>query len=405
MKPLSVGRSRADHRLAEPMPFGPSPDATAGARPGSSSPDAQRDADLGAVLSPMLFAMVRLAGADAGVIKVIGQDGASFESVADTGLPRSDEERASWCATCVESRDVESSCVKSNLCGHDERIPADVLGFVCKHRIAVPLRYRDRPVGTLQLLFAAEATLPPVLTPLLGTAGDLLGVTLENARLARENLRIRINSERQMLASEVHDSLAQGLTYMRMRMSLLRDAIRDGDELRARKYCGDIDDTLGNSQRRLRELITFFRSRIDAQGLLHALREKSDHFEDRTGIALDFDNRLPDLRLPPEREIEVFHIVQEALANVCRHAQATRARLVLDRRNDDYVIAIEDDGVGIAAGSDHTNQDSAGHYGLAIMRERARRLDGDIVLSRAAGNGTRLELTFPVLPTRIEACQ
>ena len=140
----------------------------------------------------------------------------------------------------------------------------------------------------LNLMFDAECALPPAMTPLLQATGDLLGMTLDNARLARENLRIRLTNERHMMANEVHDSLAQGLTYMRMRMSLLRDAIRQNDELRAHKFWSDVDDTLGSSQRRLRELITYFRSRMDPQGLLHALSEISDRFLDRTGIALEF---------------------------------------------------------------------------------------------------------------------
>ncbi|MBK8687484.1 MAG: hypothetical protein IPN24_03205 [Betaproteobacteria bacterium] len=68
------------------------------------------------------------------------------------------------------------------------------------------------------------------------------------------------------MANEVHDSLAQGLTFMRMRMSLLRDAVRHKDDLRAFKYWADVDDALGNSHRRLRELITYFRSQMDPQG-------------------------------------------------------------------------------------------------------------------------------------------
>jgi two-component system nitrate/nitrite sensor histidine kinase NarX len=243
------------------------------------------------------------------------------------------------------------------------------------------------------------------MTLLLRAAGDLVGMTLDNARLSRENLRIRLTNERQMLANEVHDSLAQGLTYMRMRMSLLRDAIRQNDELRAHKYCNDVDDTLGNSQRRLRELITYFRSRMDPQGLAHALQEASDRFLDRTGIALAFDNRVADLRLPPEREIEVFHIVQEALANIARHAHATSALLLLTRRGNDYQVVIEDDGVGLSACSSAAGQDNSGHYGIAIMHERAHRLGGNIAMGRAGATGTRLELTFPAMPLRDEAPQ
>ncbi len=185
-------------------------------------------------------------------------------------------------------------------------------------------------------------------------------------------------------------------------MSLLRDAIRRGDDSKAHKFWGDVDETLGNSQHRLRELITYFRSRMDPQGLLHALSETSERFFDRTGIALDFVNRVPDLCLPPEREIEVFHIVQEALANICRHAHAKHAKLVLDRDGDGYLIAIEDDGVGFAAYPSPGEHDESGHYGIAIMQERARRLGGKLELC-GAGLGTRLDLHFPAEQAQIEA--
>lgn len=357
-------------------------------------------AELEAILEPMLSAIVRLAGANAGTVRVIAADGTCFEpAVVAVGIPgfgnrAATDALSAWCITCSESRDAGSECVKNDLCGHDERFPTHVLGPVCKHIVTVPLRHKDRPVGTLNLMFEAECQLPAAMTPLLQATGDLLGMTLDNARLARENLRIRLTNERQMLANEVHDSLAQGLTYMRMRMSLLRDAIRGADELKSYKFWSDVDDTLGNSQRRLRELITYFRSRMDPQGLLHALSETSERFFDRTGIALEFVNRAPDLCLPPEREIEVFHIVQEALANVCRHAHAKNAKLVLAREDDGYVIVIEDDGVGMEAYPPTGDHGESGHYGIAIMQERARRLGGKLELGSAA-TGTRLELCFP----------
>jgi two-component system nitrate/nitrite sensor histidine kinase NarX len=393
-----VGRLRADpipdaDRAASRVP--------AGASEPPERPQPSDDQDLRAVLEPMLDAVVRMAGATAGTIAIIDRDGARYEVVANVGAPSGKGGLSAWCPRCDDSRSLESACVKSALCGHDERIPADTLGAVCRHVVAVPLRHRDRPVGALHLQFAQPCTLPAAMTPLLRATGDLVGTALDNARLSRENLRIRLTSERQMLANEVHDSLAQGLTYMRMRMSLLRDAIRQNDELRAHKYSNDVDDTLESSQRRLRELITYYRSQMDPQGLLHALSETSERFLDRTGISLEFVNHVPDLKLAPEREIEVFHIVQEALANISRHARATHARLTLACRSGDYVIVVEDDGVGLAAHDD--SPDSGGHYGIAIMRERARRLGGTAEIAAAGRAGTRLELTFPITTPRDEA--
>jgi two-component system nitrate/nitrite sensor histidine kinase NarX len=224
----------------------------------------------------------------------------------------------------------------------------------------------------------------------------------EHAPRVQEVLRKALASERQMMANEVHDSLAQGLTYMRMRMSLLRDAIRDGDEARALKYWSDVDGSLTDAHRRLRELITYFRSRMDPEGLLHALQEMAETFHDRTGIALEFANRVPELDLPVGREVQVFHIVQEALANVCKHANAKYARLTLERRGNGYEIAVDDDGVGMTADSGGDRAET-GHYGIAIMRERASRLGGELTLERAAGGGTRVRLYFPAMEPQTES--
>jgi two-component system, NarL family, nitrate/nitrite sensor histidine kinase NarX len=407
---LHAGHSRAAvSQPADPpsSPPGVSPrDAPSGRR---LSVSASPPAELEAVIEPMLAAIVRLAGADAGTVRVIASDGMCYEPMVAVGIPgvgsgaRVDAPSA-WCNECAESRNAASECVKNEICGNADRFPADALGALCKHIVSVPLRHRDFPVGVLNLMFEAETPLPDAMTPLLQATGDLLGMTLDNARLARENLRIRLTNERQMLANEVHDSLAQGLTYMRMRMSLLRDAIRGADELKAHKYWSDVDDTLGNSQRRLRELITYFRSRMDPQGLLHALSETSDRFLDRTGIELEFVNDAPDLCIPPEREIEVFHIVQESLANICRHAHAKHARLLLSRDDAGYRIVVEDDGVGMAPSPVTTDQDDSGHYGVAIMQERARRLGGSVVL-HSGPTGTRVELNFPARQAQDEVQQ
>jgi two-component system nitrate/nitrite sensor histidine kinase NarX len=219
----------------------------------------------------------------------------------------------------------------------------------------------------------------------------------EPARRAREELASALLEERRMLAGEVHDSLAQGLTYMRMRMSLLRDAICQGDEERALKYWGDVDGSLTNAHRRLRELITYFRTRMDPRGLVPALADVSASFFERTGVALEFVNGAPNLELPVGREIEVFHIVQEALANVCKHANAKRVELRLHGRGGGYEIMVADDGVGMVLDAGAGEQWETGHYGIAIMRERARRLGGELKLESAPGAGTRVRLYFPAV--------
>ena len=385
-----IAGAMSDVRLADAIGSGDSSTSRSSVDPAS---------ELDGLLRSMLDAVVRLAGATAGTIRVIGTDRAQLEPRIGVGLPPPVDRAgtgaiAFWCSRCGESRNSDSDCVKSHLCGSEERFSIELSGAACPHVVAIPLRYRGDPVGTLDLLFEAACALPPETMPILCAIGELIGVALGNARLTRENLRASLVNERQMMANEVHDSLAQGLTYMRMRMSLLRDAITRGDELRAVKYWGDVDSSLTDAHRRLRELITYFRSRMDPRGLQHALRDTARTFLERTGVALAFENGVPELHLPVAREVQVFHIVQEALANVCKHANARRARLTLSHKGDGYELMVEDDGVGMVDPS-VGDRGEIGHYGIAIMRERAQRLGGELTMESVAGAGTCVRLRFP----------
>lgn len=382
----------------------------------------------------MLDAVVRMAGATSGVVRVAAPDSARLVPLVvamprdEAGLPESAGVQAAgviarWCTRCPESRNPESDCVSVGMCGHDDRFGVNLAGWACKHVLAIPLRTQGRTAGTMNLSFetADEPVGPPQSqmperearryahalarsrVPAVEAAADLMAATLGQDRLARETLQASLFSERQMMANEVHDSLAQGLTYMRMRMSLLRDAVRQGDPVRAFKYWSDVDISLTNAHRRLRELVTYFRSRMDPQGLLHALEEMSENFLDRTGVALEFENTAPGLHLPVAREVQVFHIVQEALANVCKHANARRARLSLAPTDGGYEIRIEDDGVGMAADTAAGDRGETGHYGIAIMRERSQRLGGELTLDSAPGAGTRVRLYFPAVEPQSES--
>jgi two-component system nitrate/nitrite sensor histidine kinase NarX len=268
--------------------------------------------------------------------------------------------------------------------------------------VVVPLVHQGRVLGAYNLFLREERVLPEEAALLYRSIGEHLGMALENARLARENLRMTVMNERQMMAAEVHDSLAQTLAYMKMRLALLLEAQQAGEGERALKYATDMQDALGEAYADLRELLAQFRSRMDPLGLAQALAGITAGFEDRTGIALALENRLAELNLSVDEEANVFHIVQEALANVARHSGAKRARLVMEERGGEYEFTVEDDGVGLfALGSRPGGDDQPGlrhHLGVNIMRERAQRLAGRIEIANLPGRGARLRLVFPADP-------
>jgi len=142
----------------------------------------------------------------------------------------------------------------------------------------------------------------------------------------------------------------------------------------------------------LRELLANFRSRMDERGLVPAIEEMVMRFEEETGISTYFQNECGEVILSPAKEIQVFRIIQEALANVRKHSDARTARILLrNEGGDTYHLLIEDDGLGMAPAISSIRGE---HVGIAIMRERADRLAGTLQIESDAGEGTRVSLSF-----------
>jgi two-component system, NarL family, nitrate/nitrite sensor histidine kinase NarX len=193
------------------------------------------------------------------------------------------------------------------------------------------------------------------------------------------------------MAAEVHDSVAQSLAFVKMRMPLLHDAVRGPDKALALRYCDEVRSAVSEAHSSLRGVLAQFRSPMDPLGLVHALDAATQAFRRQAGAQLDFVNELPDLKLAAGDEAQVFHIVQEALNNVARHAQARQVRLRMARgRGDEVEVVVEDDGAGLPAGP----AGGGSHYGLEIMRERARRIGGTLEIGPREGGGTRVRLRF-----------
>jgi two-component system nitrate/nitrite sensor histidine kinase NarX len=249
-------------------------------------------------------------------------------------------------------------------------------------------------LGIYNLFFEDEAQTGPDIAAVLRSVGELLGLALHNARLEREHLRAALLQERQMLANDVHDAVAQSLYFMKMRLPLLQDALLQHDEPRALGYHADLRQAVSDAHASLREILTHYRTRMDPKGLLHALQALQAGHRERTGIELVLDPRAARLKLSVDQELQVFHVVQEALANVAKHSHARRAWVRIEAGKKQLEIVIEDDGEGLPA--DAVPQLEAAHFGLEIMRERALRLGGTLSIQQRDGGGTQVRLCLPV---------
>ena len=203
-------------------------------------------------------------------------------------------------------------------------------GTRCQRVLAISLPHGDEVLGIYNLFFEAGAQLSPQTETILRLIGQLLGLALHNARIERERLRLTVMKERQDMVNEVHDAIAQTLAYVKMRLPLLNDAMLAHDETRSLKYFSDVKKAVGEVHDNLREVMTYFRTRMDPLGLLHALQGIADGFLDRTGIALEINNSVQNLNMSDEQEVQVFYIVQEALANIAKHSMATHALVAIE---------------------------------------------------------------------------
>jgi two-component system nitrate/nitrite sensor histidine kinase NarX len=359
-------------------------------------PEVSQLADLKPVVEKLLATLINTVKAVSGVVRILPNHGQTHQLFSSVGLPAKLLKLGSDldlnCETsCKDSigRGIYvtdlSACLKRKDCRN--------LGCQIKSLIAAPIESHPpskKPIGLITLFFENDHEPLEQISGTILSFADLLGTLVEHNQTNREAMRTELIAERQSIANEIHDSLAQSLVYTRMRTSLLIESIRTMNARMVSKYAHDIDEALESSQKTVRELITEFRCAMDPAGLLHALQTLTEEFRHRNDIVLEYVNRVANLELPLEYEIQVSHIVQEALANIATHSGATHARLVVDQTNGFYAFSIEDNGSGGC-----TFTPIEGHYGMKIMRERAQRIGGEIKVESAGGHGTRVQLYFP----------
>jgi two-component system, NarL family, nitrate/nitrite sensor histidine kinase NarX len=355
--------------------------------------------DLDALLQRFLVPIMEMAGATAGAVRVLSPDGERLQMISAVGLPEHVvcAERAvePGCGSCGSAL-TQDGIVWTSDVRHCARHSDDsYFGETCQRLLAVPMTHRGQVLGLYNLFFAGDVSVADQTTALFKTIGELLGLALHNARLERANLQAALVGERQAMAAELHDSIAQTLAFAKMRMPLLQGAILAHDDTKALQYCADVRSAVSSAHTNLRAILSQFRAPMDPQGLKHALQSSILSFQQLTQVDLRFEDHAPELHLSAGQESQVFRIVQEALANIAKHASAQHAWLKIEQHPDRIDIVVEDDGVGLPG----VPQDQMpSHFGLDIMRQRAERLCGTLDIGARAGGGTRVKLSFSAQP-------
>lgn len=215
-------------------------------------------------------------------------------------------------------------------------------------------------------------------------------VEAKNRELAALDKAMAVSEERNLLAQELHDSIAQSLAFLNIQVQLLHDDLQKNRTPEALQTLEQIREGVQESYDDVRELLVHFRTRIGSTDLETALRSALEKFEAQTGVKTRYVQYGAPPELLPEQVLQVMHIVQESLSNVRKHAHANEVEVELRCAGRGYVT-IHDNGGGFDAAHDAGET----HVGLRIMRERAHRIGADLTLDSAPGQGTRIHLTLP----------
>jgi len=336
---------------------------------------AEKPLDAG-TLTRVLELIRKVLGVESGVI-------CSIHAGAERGLPLARDEAV--IKACM-GRDCE-------LCAGDGGVTWRVEPGPTGERrvIGIPLVEGGVRYGVMPLVLPPNKGLEVWQMELAETLGRHVGAALAAVERREEHRRLGVLEERAAIARELHDSLAQSLSYTKIQIARLAATLeREGERTQTTGVLAELREGVTSAYRQLRELLTTFRLGLGEEGVAGALRDTVAEFERRSGVHATLVNDLLRVELSANEQVHVLQVVREALTNIEHHAHARNAWLALRRGGDGTIeVSIEDDGVGIGEfRSPH------GHFGLAIMRDRAALVSGQLDIEARAPVGTRVLMRF-----------
>ena len=225
---------------------------------------------------------------------------------------------------------------------------------------------------------------------LLRTVADHIAIAMGLKSEHEQTRRIALMQERTVIARELHDSLAQALSYLKIQVSRLNKAIPKHDDAMMLDITAELKQGLDNAYRQLRELLTTFRLKVEGGGLAQAIDQAIQALTSQSGLQFRVDYQLINVPLSPHEEIHLLQIIREASQNAVHHSKGTEVIIRLVQNIDQSIeLAVEDNGVGIPESAEKLN-----HYGLAIMQERSRQLFGVLNIARRMQGGTGVYFRF-----------
>jgi len=220
-----------------------------------------------------------------------------------------------------------------------------------------------------------------------------------NLNIRRRIEREAIIEERRRIAREIHDSVAQSLSYLNLKTKAVSDSVSSENTVQALTELGEIRKVVQDTYEDIRESIDQLSTEIRSLPIIPTLANYINEFGSNNGIKVQFDVSRTFPQLSPVAELQLLRITQEALTNVRRHAQSTEVGVKLEKNGQAVELMVHDNGQGFALADLEKSQ--PGYHGLNIIRERAEGLGGTLTIDTAPGEGTELKVSLPIEKVRL----
>jgi two-component system nitrate/nitrite sensor histidine kinase NarX len=254
---------------------------------------------------------------------------------------------------------------------------------------SVPIQMQDRLLGEVNFFFRKNVQPTDAERTLLEALNSQLATAMENLRHTALEREEAVSGERHHLSRELHDSIAQSLAFLKIQVNLLRDAVKGQDRAQTDAVVDEIDAGVRECYGDVRELLMHFRTRTNTEDIIPALETTLRKFEHQTGVRSTLEVDTLGVPLPADVQIQVLHILQEALSNVRKHARASQVWLRVQGQPL-WRFEVRDDGLGFDSGGELGET----HVGLGIMSERAQRIGAQLQIDSSRHSGTCVQLVL-----------
>jgi two-component system NarL family sensor kinase len=300
--------------------------------------------------------------------------------------------RMSGECTCLWSFEGGELIAPENItCSRLETLVVGTAGL--RQHASIPLRARGKPLGVLNVASTDWGDLSDDDLQLLYLVSDLLGIAIERGRLFNKSVELGAIEERNRLAREIHDTLAQGLAGIALQLETADALLEAGaDAARIQQVVAQaLRQTRDNLEEARRSVLDLRAAPLEGRPLDEAMAALVKEWSSRRKAEVTFEVVGSPSPLPVRIEVGLYRILQEALTNVGRHAYARHVAVQLVMTPEQVQLAVQDDGRGF-----DPSKVGQERYGLIGMNERAKLLSGNLEICSAPGEGTRLEVAIPL---------